>query len=162
MERNRSVLYVLFFFCLGLVLGCGNSSGFTRVQSKLLNNILEYKGEEIIEGKYCVVILPEAGCGSCISPVEEYFISNTNLKAKKTLLILNSFASLKMLKVSFGDDVDNRENVIVDSQGLFETEEFLSLYPTFIYFSESGKIQAIEYANPASPETFNNYLAFVN
>jgi len=102
-----------------------------------------------------IVIIPGAGCSTCISSTEEYFKINIGTE-KRTLLILTQFANTKLVKINFTSSVISEPNVYLDELNTFNKGYFESMYPQFVYLKE-GKIDTIEFASPESPNTLANY-----
>jgi transcriptional regulator len=97
-----------------------------------------------------------AGCSTCISDVEKYFIENVK-NDKTTLLILTAFASKRSLTMSFGQEALEVSNALIDSDNLFNSGTFLSLYPKFIYL-EDKIISRIEEVSPNNLDALSNYI----
>jgi hypothetical protein len=86
------------------------------------------------------MVLPRAGCSSCISTAEAFMIEciEDSLKKKYIKFILTDFDSEKLIKIRYGKYY-NDDNLILDKNNEFYGNRSLnSIYPT-IYFFDSGK-----------------------
>jgi hypothetical protein len=147
-------------FCLYsfLILICCSPND--EITSEFDEKLLIAGYEETANKVKSIVILPGAGCTSCISEIESYFIDHI-YDHPETLLILTAFSSKKTMDISFQRELTNSEIVLIDKDDLFNSGQFLSLYPMFIYL-ENGKIIRYEYAKPENPNAFSNYLNSLN
>jgi hypothetical protein len=100
---------------------------------------------------YAVVILPNQGCGGCISEVENFLLHNSE-KYTNIKYVLTKIVSKKILKQKLGDSIYYSPNVYIDNENFFASTSFReSIYPAILYL-KNGKIKNIKYQNPDNPE----------
>jgi hypothetical protein len=100
---------------------------------------------------YAVVILPNQGCGGCISEVENFLLHNSK-KYDNVKFVLTKIASKKILKQKLGDFIYYSSNVYIDNENFFVSTSFNeSIYPAILYI-KNGKIKDVKYQNPDNPD----------
>lgn len=75
-----------------------------------------------------VVIIPEEGCAGCISEAEDFYMANK--ERKDLFFIFTNISSIKSIKLRVGKDVGDKENVFLDIDNDFLSEQFNeNIYP---------------------------------
>lgn len=142
-----------YLILLSAILSCSSEGDFEKEIGEKLSEI-DLKFDK--KYKY-IVILPGAGCQTCISSIEEYFRNNIK-DEKRTLLILTQFANKKLLTIAFSQTVLELPNVYLDDDNIFNKGMLQSLYPIIVYLDDHGSLIKSEYASPEHPKTLDNYI----
>jgi hypothetical protein len=108
------------------------------------------------------VIIPNTGCGGCISSVELLFADFVKKKLP-VRFILTNISSLKSLRQTFGDSIVLRDNVYPDKANLVYSKvpQFTEIYPIIVYVEKGGYAVKYENVSPDTPnalEHFNKYV----
>jgi hypothetical protein len=143
---------------VGLILifalvGCNNDSLISELETKLRGtsfNLKEYSS---------IIIMPNAGCATCIDNVEDFLLSSEN-QTEKTFIIFTAFSSKKNIAIRFGIEYLERPNVYLDGAHLFNTNNLTSLYPLFVYL-KNDQVSNYEYASPDNAKALDNYIDFL-
>ena len=115
--------------------------------SEAINNFPSLKKK-----KY-VLVIPNAGCGGCISEAET-FVSNNYHASDSLCSIFTNLKSSKQIKLRFGDSVYYHPNVIIDTSNRFLFKE-KSVYPILIELKD-GIVKKVTEQSPENPNTVNN------
>ena len=74
------------------------------------------------------IIIPEEGCAGCISEAEDFYMANK--ERKDLFFIFTNISSIKSIKLRVGKDVEDKENVFLDIDNDFLSEQFNeNIYP---------------------------------
>ena len=80
-----------------------------------------------------IVIIPNEGCGGCITNVTHFFIENYKGKYESnTILVFTGVKDLKQLKIDIGQSLLKYPNVYVDKKNIFRHNTLSSIYPILI------------------------------
>lgn len=94
--------------------------------------------------KKMIVIIPNEGCGGCISVAEDFY--QRNCQRNDILFVFTNVLSLKNLKYKIQI---NFQNTIIDDENRY-TDNLPAetrIYPCILYLSE-GKVVKINYQSP--------------
>lgn len=137
-------MIVLFFSILEIA--CQSLS-----ENNQLEKYLETKGvnRQIFD---FAVIIPRAGCSGCISKAENFFLDyqKQSNNSKRIAFIFTKFESKKLLRLKFGKDLTERQNVFFDKEN--EISKLLTYddqYPVLIKFQSLG-IEIIQESDKTS------------
>ena len=84
------------------------------------------------------VIIPEAGCGGCISEAEHFF---QEYKEESMLFVFTKVYSEKELRLRLGNQL-NRKNVVIDKEELFIAgKEEINIYPIIIDIRDEENLE---------------------
>lgn len=98
-----------------------------------------------------VLLIPNEGCGGCISTATSYAVRNEEkLMAKGTIVVFTGVQDYKLFKNQVGEDFLTSKLVVIDSTNRFMQEPVVSIYPQLFRLS-SGKITEVLEFDP----TFN-------
>jgi hypothetical protein len=103
------------------------------------------------KAKNWVVILPGLGCNGCIQEGEAFmrdYVDSTNI-----FFILTKVQSVKILQLKIGKTINNRTNVFVDQDGIFNIQTKNVVYPCIAQL-ENGNIVAHQFQSPANSQAF--------
>lgn len=76
-----------------------------------------------------IVVIPELGCGGCISEAENFFREN---REQNILFIFTKISSMKEIRLRLGRMIDQK-NVLIDNEQLYVSkEEAINVYPIII------------------------------
>lgn len=76
-----------------------------------------------------IVVIPELGCGGCISEAENFFREN---KEQNILFIFTKISSMKEIRLRLGKMIEQK-NVLIDSEQLYASkDELMNVYPIII------------------------------
>lgn len=126
MVLNKMEIFICMFFC-GTMISLFSCAAKEKYTDKIMNLLLQ---DGIRAGDYThVVVIPEAGCGGCISEAEHFF---QECKETNILFIFTKVYSEKALRLRLGEDL-KRENVLIDKKQLYiADEEEMNIYPIII------------------------------
>lgn len=124
--------YLLLFWLVFSVSSCFvNEEKYTEI---VLCNLR--KDNIDIELYTHIVIIPNVGCGGCISEAEHFFQEN---KEENILFVFTKVRSLKELRLRHGKKLE-RKNVLVDKQQRYASEkEEINIYPIIIDIRGKGR-----------------------
>lgn len=115
------------------------------------NNTTKDKEEEFIKNKYAktiqafqsidsliikndiVVIIPNEGCGGCISNATSYLIANISDIKDKVAVVFTGIRDWKLFRLQVDNDFLNLESVYIDEQNYFLDSDLSSVYPQMVY-----------------------------
>lgn len=106
-----------------------------------------------------VMVLPNAGCNSCISSAEQFLIDN-NAKTENMKIVFTGSISMKSIKNRFGNDFLDRKNIYLDSLNLFLSNNIVSVYPIIIY-NYQNKL-TIKEISPLFPSSLDSLQLVLN
>lgn len=85
-----------------------------------------------------IVIIPNIGCGGCISEAEHFFQEN---KEENILFVFTKIRSLKELRLRHGKDLE-RNNVLLDEKQQYASDkEEINIYPIIIDIRNKSKYE---------------------
>lgn len=116
------------FFLIGLLL-------FQCCNSKENNSTIELLNDMRTEGVKYVLVLPDAGCLSCIDSAE-LFIKENKENFNRFKLIFTGKISPKNIKNRLGSDILDKPYVYFDSINSFRVDYDMTIYPLIIYLEE--------------------------
>jgi hypothetical protein len=120
--------------------GCG-----TKGSSPVMESLHKLNVKPLVANQAYLVV-PNAGCDGCITYAED-FIKNNTQQYPNLIYILTRISSPKILKLKFGDILQNK-NVILDTASVFVyPEQDKNIYPAILY-TRNDEIEKIEYQNP--------------
>jgi len=138
---------------LVLILGCNNSGNkYYEDISKLLEN--SSNKNIIVDSIKYVLIIPNAGCDSCINEAETLLIDYKD-KLTSLTFVLTTFDIEKSIYLKYGYDIKQNKNIIIDKNNHFISNGFNSIYP-MILFVENGKLKKVELQSPENPDAVEN------
>lgn len=109
------------------------------------------------------VIIPNTGCGGCISSVELLFV---DLVKKKVPIrfILTNIRSLKSLRKTFGDSIVLSNNVYADQGNLIYSKvpQFTEIYPIIAYIDIQGTVFKYENVSPETPKALEHFKVYLD
>lgn len=131
----------LLFDCIVLVCSC---SQIKEDYADMVVRRLEENDVNLTNYSH-VVVIPELGCGGCISEAENFFRENTE---ENILFIFTKISSMKEMRLHLGKLIEQK-NVLIDNERLYVSEkEEMNVYPIIIdircisrktwYFLEPG------------------------
>lgn len=135
-------------------LSCGGENERERMLAKMniqFKSCLEKvtSSQNIAANIY--MIIPRAGCSSCITSAESFMMScikDSSENKKNVRFVLTDFDSEKILRARFGD-LYNNPMLIIDKNNIFKANKSLkSLYPTIFFFSKNGELVNVSECSP--------------
>lgn len=87
------------------------------------------------EGYKYVLVLPDAGCLSCIDATELFVKDNKDI-FKDFGLVFTGKISPKSISIRIGSDVLNKPYVYFDSMNSFRIDYEMTIYPQIIYLED--------------------------
>ncbi len=154
-------IWVLF---TGL-LAC-NSQNMTKAdndQLPMFKKTLDSLFAPTVSPSFAYVVLPNAGCGGCISSVSnllmEYVKDSVPVK-----FLLTSIASYKAAKKLYGQPIITSPLVYADSTNVFYNSfpQLDQIYPIVFYVDTTGNITRFEYVNPDNPQTVPDLQKYID
>lgn len=127
-----------FFICL--LLSCSTKETRlpgTAVAKKDILKMITDNGLNV--KKYDnIIIIPNVGCGSCISDAQASFMKNySNLN---TLYIFTAIEDIKLFRNIFPVKMLANKNIIIDTANVMSSFGFKSIYPTETTISDSDTL----------------------
>lgn len=116
------------FFLIGLLL-------FQCCNSKENNSTIELLNDMRTEGVKYVLVLPDAGCLSCIDSAE-LFVKENKEHFNLFKLIFTGKISSKNIKNRLGSDILDKPYVYFDSINSFRIDYNMTIYPLIIYLED--------------------------
>jgi thioredoxin-related protein len=117
--------------------------------------LAEIDPKKLEKGIY--LIIPNAGCGGCISDAENVFSQYNHKKELKA--IFTAFTSKKGLKIHLAELFYN-QNVIVDDDNLVSKKQLLTIYPVALWV-ENGKVTQLKYFSPEEADTHHQVITYL-
>lgn len=126
MKKSIVFISLLFMSC--------SSSPFKEYDvaiQKSIDKSLLYSTEKIL-------VIPRAGCGSCIDEASYFAITNYK-KFKNTIIILTVIEDYKRLSQSLGKEFLKYESIKIDSNNYLQQDKIKSNYP-YVLSLKNGKV----------------------
>jgi hypothetical protein len=140
--------YLICFCITILTLGCSNKkSVMERIDDQFKQSLKLLTNTDQVTADIYMVI-PRAGCSSCISDAESYMIKclEDSVNHRYIKFILTDFDSEKILKARFGQ-LYKSSLLITDPNNIFKANKSLSsIYPTIYFFKESKLLTVSEFS----------------
>jgi len=133
--RKVFIIFILFAF-----VSC------TSQEEKQARKMLEEL--ELNQANHLYLIIPNSGCGGCISDAENFAIhhlENSNIK-----VIFTAFSSKKSFRIHLGKTFYH-QNTVIDSNSYVKTNGLLSIYPIALLVKDGELKEKMEF----SPSTEN-------
>lgn len=141
MKRMNSRLVYLLFLYIVIICSC---SQIKEDYADMVVRKLEEKNINLANYSH-IVVIPELGCGGCISEAEKFFREN---REQSILFIFTKISSMKEIRLRLGKMIEQK-NVLIDNEQLYVSkEEEINVYPIIIdircisqktwYFLEPG------------------------
>lgn len=119
---------ISLFFLISIVL-------FQCCNSKVQNPTIELLNGLRTEGFKYVLVLPDAGCLSCIDSAE-LFVKENKEQFNLFKLIFTGKISLKNIKNRLRSDIMDKPYVYFDSINSFRIDYNMTIYPLIIYLED--------------------------
>jgi hypothetical protein len=109
------------------------------------------------------IILPNSGCGGCISSAEQ-LLTEYGKNKLPLRFILTNISSFKEVKNNFGDSVVSSPAVYPDHDNIFylKNPSFDQIYPAIVYVDKTGEPVRMEYINPGNAEAIPRLHRYVD
>jgi hypothetical protein len=142
-----------FFAILIIALAFLGSCKTKRTDSDAEIESIENGLKKAIPGKAksWVVILPGLGCNGCIQEGEAFmrdYVDSTDIT-----FILTKVQSVKILQLKIGKTINNRTNVFIDHDGIFNIQTKNVVYPCIAQLKD-GNIVAHQFQSPGNSQAF--------
>ena len=117
-----TLLFMLLLFCT-----CNRKQDY----GQFLNQQLKRRYFSYTCNYDTIIIIPREGCNACISEANSFFRKNRNNNSY--LFIFTKINSQKELRITFGNEILNAENVLIDKNNSFYIfDEANSNYPLIL------------------------------
>ena len=143
-------LYILLIIGIIFSGGCFNVTR-TDSDAEIESITTGLKKANLNITKSWMVILPGLGCNGCIQEGEAFmsdYVDSTNI-----FFVLTKVQSLKILQLKIGKNINNRSNIFVDNDGIFNIPTKNSIYPCIVQMKD-GKIVKHQFQCPANSQAF--------
>lgn len=132
---------IFVIFLISAVVGCGQKEMDMIFFQKVI-------GHEKLGSKYkALFIVPGAGCQGCITGAEIFIKKNID-QYEDVLFVFTSIKSMKILRMSIGTNILEKNNVLLDSTNVFfNYAKEKNIYPTIVYL-DNGNVNRVEYISP--------------
>ncbi|WGH74117.1 hypothetical protein P8625_08275 [Tenacibaculum tangerinum] len=130
---------ILYFFVVFSYVSCDESKTelFNRgVKELSKNNSIDLN---LIDN---VVLIPNEGCGGCITSATLFFAKNFDKYESNTIIIFTNVKDIKQLKVTLGKEFLERKNVLVDTEEFFVDSKISSIYPQILKLNNSKVVES--------------------
>lgn len=144
---SRCIFFLFVIFLISCTNNRDTAMGRIEEQFKLSLKVLT-NSQNISSDIYMVI--PRAGCSTCISTAEKYMmdILKNPIKHPSIKFILTDFDSQKLLKARFGILFKSKQ-LIIDPDNVFKSNKSLkSLYPTIYFFDKNSKLIQVSEVSP--------------
>ena len=129
--KNRSFVCLLFLMSIILC----NCYAEEKEYAETVVTTLKKNDVNLTEYSH-VVVIPNVGCGGCISEAEHFFREN---KAQDILFVFTKISSEKSLRLRLGNMI-NQKNVLIDSECIYASQkEEINVYPVIIDIRNENK-----------------------
>lgn len=137
-QKLNKLFNSLLFLVATILFSCTSKEskfedGLLLVSNKLMN--YEY-----------VIIIPNEGCGSCISNTTTYVIENFDEITLKTAVVFTDIKDYKVLNLKVNSKILRNENVFIDSTNILRSVETSSIYPQLVII-ENKKVKTFKIFN---------------
>jgi hypothetical protein len=139
-KLNKVFNYLLLFFVGIILFSC------TSNESKVEHNLL-LVDNKLINYEY-VLIIPNEGCGACISDATSYVIENFEKITPKTAVVFTDIKDFKAFKLILNSNILESEHVFIDSSNILKSIETASVYPQIVTIDDK-KVESLKVFNKA-------------
>lgn len=124
MRYYKFLIFILF------INSCAKNNCLTEYNKYLndfyiLNNYDNYSIKNVI-------IVPNEGCGGCISDATSFFKENLKKNSSNTIVIFTGIYDLKQLNLTVGKSFLKEKNVFIDTENIFMNSNIASIYPQIL------------------------------
>lgn len=126
--------FYFILLCFFLLLVSCNSKICGDDYSKSLNHFLVSNSQK--KKIKNVVVIPNEGCGGCISDATLFFKENNMLYKNNTIIIFTGVYDIKQLRISIGSSFLNKKNVFMDKDNIFMNTNVSSIYPQVLKLNQ--------------------------
>jgi len=137
----RKKAFHYFFVSICISVACSEDNDKIEKISKSLDAI----GLDIRENDF-VLIIPNEGCGLCISNTTSIIVKNIDSLKYDVSVIFTNIRDIKLFKLRVPAGFLSRKNVYIDKENLFNSYYFSSIYPQLIHIDQE-KVKRIEVFN---------------
>jgi hypothetical protein len=137
----KPLLYGSLAFFL-LLAGCATKSKYETYQSRLM----ELGGNKLVNNYSSVVLIPQEGCGGCISNATQYLTEHID-SLRQVAIIFTGVRDKKLLKLRIDNRFFSRDNVYFDDNNLFMHLDVASTYPQLLHIKD-GQVALVETYSP--------------
>ncbi len=133
----KLVKVLTILFVMVLYMSCVNNTKY-KIFQESFNTI----GINLASPK-TVVVIPNEGCGGCISNATRYMIEHIDALNNSTCVIFTGIKDLKLFKLQVNNTFLNRSDVFIDANNELFKGEMSSIYPQIIYVEEGEVIDVV-------------------
>jgi len=142
---------------LTIVVSCSSEKKDGRLE------LVEYAWSQVSNGdlasKKALLIIPNAGCGGCITSAENFAIEAIE-SMPDLIIIFTGTSSQKQLRLKLGNEVYNHSNVRIDSKDYFYEGELYSVYPLVVYLRNGSPVKIVE-QSPFKENTLDSLQSYL-
>lgn len=122
---NSRLVYLLFLYIVITACSC---SQIKEDYADMVVRKLEEKNINLTDYSH-IAVIPELGCGGCISEAENFFREN---REQNILFIFTKISSMKEIRLRLGKMIEQK-NVLIDNEQFYASkEEEINVYPIII------------------------------
>lgn len=109
------------------------------------------------------VILPNTGCGGCISSAEQLLVEYVK-NATPVKFILTNITSYKVAKATLGESIITSPLVYADKTNILYNKlpDLHQIYPIIFYINNKENPSHFEYVNPDNPDAIPNLRKYID
>lgn len=133
-------IHYIFIYTLLLI-----SKSSCKTEEKTTNQLEVFPQLQDAKNKSLIYVIPGAGCPGCISEAEKFAVEKHNNDS--FYFVFTRISSSKLFRLKF-PELSKANNVIIDTQNIYESpEEKFTKYPA-IYLKEQDKFILQQYIKP--------------
>ena len=137
-KLNRTYHFLLFLLVGVIIFSC------TSKENKIEHNLL-LVNNKLMNYEY-VLIIPNEGCGACISDATSFVIENFEKLTPKTAIVFTDIKDFKAFKLILNSKILDSEHVFIDSSNILKSIETASVYPQLVII-DNKKVEMLKVFN---------------
>lgn len=151
LKNKKLTSFILLLICFT---SCQKESEFVAAAR-------EMSVATIDDDRNALLIIPNEGCGGCISGATYYAKENLeSLEQHSTTVIFTGVKDRKLFKNQVGIDFLSENSVLVDSSNFFMKSSISSIYPQLVRISKGKVIDITNFDPSLDVNSLNNMLNF--
>ena len=130
-------------------------------ESEFISAARQMSVATIDDDRNALLIIPNEGCGGCISGATYYAKENLEtLEQRSTTVIFTGVKDRKLFKNQVGIEFLTEYSVLVDSSDLFMKSSISSIYPQLVRISKGKVIDVTNFDPSLEVNDLNDILSF--
>lgn len=138
LQKLNKLFNSILFLVATILFSCSSKESEFEDSLLLVSN-------KLINYEY-IIIIPNEGCGTCISNTTTYVKENFDEITPKTAIIFTDIKDYKALNLNVSSKILRNENVFIDSTNILKSVEISSIYPQIVII-ENKKVKSFQIFN---------------